>query len=67
MTVQELVNYLQNNYDNDTEIVFHSYIESGRGGSWIEVKDVEIDEHDDLENTIRFSISGEEDSDGGYD
>ena len=66
MTVKQLIEELQG-LDPDKVILFHSYIESGRGGSWIEVKNVSIDEHDDLEDTIRFSISGEEDSDGGYD
>lgn len=66
MTVQELIESLQK-LDPSNVIVFHSYIETGRGGSWIEVQDVDIDEHDELDNTIRFSISGDEDSDGGYD
>lgn len=66
MTVQELIESLQK-FDPSNVIVFHSYIETGRGGSWIEVQDVDIDVHDDLEDTIRFSISGNEDSDGGYE
>ena len=66
MTVKELIENLQK-LDPSNEVVFHSYIETGRGGSWIEVQDVLIDEHDDLDNTIRISISGDEDSDGGYD
>ena len=66
MTVRELIESLQM-LNPDNEVVFHSYIETGRGGSWIEVKSVDIDEHDDLDNTYRVSISGDEDSDGGYD
>ena len=66
MTVKELMSQL-GQLDENLVVVFHSYIETGRGGSWIEVGDVVIDEHDELENTIRLSISGEEDSDGGYD
>jgi hypothetical protein len=66
MTVQELIESLQK-LDPSNVIVFHSYIETGRGGSWIEVQDVVIDVHEDLEDTIRISISGDEDRDGGYD
>ena len=66
MLVKELIEKLQK-LDENFELVFHSYIESGRGGSWIDVKEVDIEEHDELENTIKFSISGEEDEDGGYE
>jgi len=66
MTVKELISELEK-FDGNLEILFHSYIESGRGGSWIEVEDFDIEEHDELENTLKFSISGEEDEDGGWD
>jgi hypothetical protein len=66
MTVKELITQLEQ-LEGSKEIVFHSYIEIGRGGSWIEVKDFDIDEHDDLDNTYRLSISGDEGEVGGYD
>ena len=34
------------------ELVFYSYIERGRGGSYIEVVDVNIEEDEDRENVI---------------
>jgi hypothetical protein len=67
MLVKELIEKLKM-LDENFELVFYSYIESGRGGSWIEVMDVDIVE--DVykgDNVIKFSISGEEDEDGGYD
>ena len=66
MTVKELIERLQM-LNQGNEVVFHSYIETGRGGSWIEVNSINIDEHDDLDDTYRISISGDEDNDGGYD
>jgi len=66
MTVKELISELGKLNENQ-EIVFRSYIETGRGGSWIEVPDSCIEEHDDLENTVVLSICGSEDEDGGYD
>jgi len=66
MLVRDLILQLKK-LDENQEVVFHSYIESGRGGSWIEVEYVNIEQHEDLENTIKISISGNEDEDGGYD
>jgi hypothetical protein len=66
MTVKELVEGLLE-LDQNKEVVFFSYIEQGRGGSWIEVENFDVEDHDQLENTYRISISGDEDEDGGYD
>jgi hypothetical protein len=66
MLVKELIEKLKM-LDENFELVFYSYIESGRGGSYIEVVDVNIEEDEDRENVIKFSISGDEDEDGGYD
>jgi hypothetical protein len=66
MTVKELVEGLLK-LDQNKEVVFFSYIEQGRGGSWIEVENFDVEDHDELENTYRISISGDEDEDGGYD
>ena len=66
MLVKELIEKLKM-LDENFELVFYSYIESGRGGSYIEVVDVNIEEDEDRENVIKFSISGEEEEDGGYD
>lgn len=66
MTVSQLIEELQR-LDQSKEIVFHSYIETGRGGSWIEVENLAIEDHDELEDTYSLSISGNEDEDGGYD
>jgi hypothetical protein len=66
MLVKELIERLQK-LDENFELVFYSYIERGRGGSYIEVVDVNIEEDEDRENVIKFSISGDEDEDGGYD
>ena len=66
ITVRELIEGLQE-LDQDKKVVFHSYIETGRGGSWIEVENFDVEDHDELEDTYIISISGEEDEDGGYD
>ena len=66
MLVKELIEKLKK-LDENFELVFYSYIETGRGGSYIEVVDVDIEEDEDRENVIKFSISGDEDEDGGYD
>ena len=66
MTVKELVEGLLE-LDQNKEVVFFSYIETGRGGSWIEVENFDVEDHDELENTYRISISGDEDENGGYD
>jgi hypothetical protein len=66
MLVKELVDQLSK-LDQDKKIKFFSYIETGRGGSWIEVENFDVEDHDELEDTYRFSISGDEDEDGGYD
>jgi hypothetical protein len=66
MTVKELVEGLLE-LDQNKEVVFFSYIETGRGGSWIEVENFDVEDHDELDNTYRISISGDEDEDGGYD
>ena len=66
MLVKELIEKLKM-LDENFELVFYSYIESGRGGSYIEVVDVDIEEDEDRENVIKFKICGDEDEDGGYD
>ena len=63
MTVQQLIEELQT-LDPTKPVKFHSYIETGRGGSWITVEDFDIEEED---STYIFSISGDEEEDGGYD
>ncbi len=65
MTVKELIEGLSG-LNQDREITFYSYIETGRGGSWIEVKDFELEDDGENDN-YRLCISGDEDEDGGYD
>jgi hypothetical protein len=66
MKVQDLIAGLLE-LDQEREIVFFSYIEEGRGGSFIEVENFDIEDHEDLEETYRLSISGNASEDGGYD
>jgi hypothetical protein len=63
MKVRELVELLKE-LEQDKDINFFSYIESGRGGIWIEVEDCEIE--DEGSNYV-LKISGDEEEDGGYD
>ena len=60
ITVRELIEGLQE-LDQDKKVVFHSYIETGRGVSWIEVENFDVEDHDELEDTYIISISGDED------
>ena len=65
MKVSDLIKELEQ-LDQDRQITFYSYIETGRGGSWIEVKDYELEDDGENDN-YRLCISGDEDEDGGYD
>ena len=64
MTVKELVLDLQK-LDQDKKIKFYSYIETGRGGSWIKVPDCVITVTD--KGNYKLCIEGDEEEDGGYD
>jgi len=63
MTISELIEELEK-FKLDSEIKFFSYIETGRGGSWIEVEDCDLEEE---EGVVMLKVSGDEDEDGGYD
>jgi hypothetical protein len=64
MTVKELVDQLSK-LDQDKKIKFFSYIETGRGGSWIKVNDCDIVETG--KGNYKLCIEGDEEEDGGYD
>ena len=64
MTVKELVDQLSK-LDQDKKIKFFSYIETGRGGSWIKVDDCNIVKTG--KGNYKLCIEGDEDEDGGYD
>jgi hypothetical protein len=61
MKVEELIGELEK-LDGSKEIRFFSFIEIGRGGSWIDVEWCEIEDEDD---SYVLKISGSEDEDGG--
>jgi len=63
MKLIDLFNKLEE-LDKSKEINFFSFIEIGRGGSWIEVEDCRIEEEDGV---YILKISGSEDEDGGYE
>jgi len=63
MKVKELINTLEK-LNKDKDIKFYSFIESGRGGKWIEVDDCYIDKE---ENNYILNISGDEEEDGGFE
>ena len=60
MKVKELIERL-GRLDKDKDIVFYSFIESGRGGSWIKVDNCYIE---DEENNYLLGINGDVDEDG---
>ena len=64
MTVKELVDQLSK-LDQDKKIKFFSYIETGRGGSWIKVNYCNIEST--KKGNYKLCIEGDEDEDGGYD
>jgi len=64
MLVKELVDQLSK-LDQDKKIKFFSYIETGRGGSWIKVNDCDIVKT--AKGNYKLSIEGDEEEDGGYD
>ncbi len=64
MLVKELVDQLSK-LDQDKKIKFFSYIETGRGGSWIKVDDCDIVVTG--KGNYKLCIEGDEDEDGGYD
>jgi hypothetical protein len=64
MTVKELVDQLSK-LDQDKKIKFFSYIETGRGGSWIKVNDCTVVETG--KGNYKLCIEGDEEEDGGYD
>ena len=61
MRVSKLIGELEQ-LDKNKDIKFYCFIESGRGGSWIEVDDCFID---DEENNYLLRISGDVEEDGG--
>ena len=63
MKVKEFISRLEE-LDGNKEMRFYSFIEIGRGGSWIEVERCEIE---DEEDSCVLKISGSEDEDGGYE
>ena len=63
MTVKELISNL-GKLDGSKEIRFFSFIEMGRGGSWIEVEGCDVE--DEGGNYV-LKICGSEDEDGGCD
>ena len=61
MKVKELIQKL-GKLDKDKDIVFYSFIESGRGGSWIKVDYCYIE---DEETNYLLGIDGDVDEVGG--
>jgi hypothetical protein len=63
MTVKELVDQLSK-LDQDKQITFFSYIETGMSGSWIEVDDCDIVTTE--VGDYKLHVEGDEEQDGGY-
>jgi hypothetical protein len=62
MKVKELISRLEQ-LDSNKDIKFFSFIETGMGGTWIEVEECDVEDEDD---GYVLKISGNEEEDGGY-